>query len=245
MILFIVILSVAMLWLHNENTKPIRKIKKCTKKPLEDCPYIVTYYNGSIKAEGHFQCCKTMDQLKDMNAAFCEMIPNKTYGDISISKEFHDQALKQKEYYENLDTTGPRKWIINQNCYNFLIIDVSLDENGMYHETSESYLGSIFRFCDCGSPEIVLKYVYTALNNIKIKHDIGSKNSRFLPTITPEYAKVCDNERNFYNSEAESYFVLYRLDDMEYLEHGSSIDGNWLTEKGYDILEALEECLNG
>lgn len=37
------------------------------------------------------------------------------------------------------------------------------------------------------------------------------------------------------------YWILYDLDRMKLSEHGGSVDGSWLTDKGREVLDALQE----
>jgi len=98
----------------------------CKKQPDKECAYKVTFVNGRMKASGHFQCCKVLDQLKAMNRLACNTPPGASVDigqpqsfvsmdgsgpitNISFSKSVHEQALRRKEFWENLDTSGPRQ----------------------------------------------------------------------------------------------------------------------------------------
>ena len=85
--------------------------RMCQKQPDKECPYKVTFRAGSngmsMHASGHAGCCKIMDQLKAMNAAGCRMEPGVDYNGNSISKGYKAQVMRSKEYFEQLDTSGP------------------------------------------------------------------------------------------------------------------------------------------
>lgn len=114
--------------------------------------------------------------------------------------------------------------------------DGGTDETGCFHDNGPDYLGHLFGFCGCGAPHNVLKYINTILTNIKAKHDKDFRDSLGL-----SFDQACDIERDFFKSEEERYFVLYRLDDLGLIEHGGSVGGSWLTYRGDDVLEALNE----
>lgn len=79
----------------------------CKKQPHLECPYTVTFDGAGMKAEGHFKCCKILDQMKYMNKAFCAMEPGKTYNGTSITSNVRETALRLKKRYDELDTSGP------------------------------------------------------------------------------------------------------------------------------------------
>lgn len=71
--------------------------------------------------------------------------------------------------------------------------------------------------CGCGCPDIVYKLIH------KIMKDIASRNIK------------TDDEEGYYD------FILHQLNHMEFLEHGSSIYSSWVTEKGKNLIKALDE----
>lgn len=70
--------------------------------------------------------------------------------------------------------------------------------------------------CGCGCPEETYQAVHEMLKRAK---DRGS-------IIEPDNPYVL--------------FMAYTLDHLEFLEHGSSIYSAWLTDKGNELLEALD-----
>jgi len=105
-VLFLIFLLL-IVWLFIVDRKPSAITQKCIKQPEKDCPYTITVNSNGTSSSGHMKCCKVRDQLKSMNEAFCNMVPGNTYGEIKITKEFHDSCLAQRKHYKNMDTSGP------------------------------------------------------------------------------------------------------------------------------------------
>lgn len=78
--------------------------------------------------------------------------------------------------------------------------------------------------CGCGNPELAYKAVHEMLKRSSSKEE---------STITC----AMDNDDA---SLPYIYFMAYTLDTLGFLEHGSSIRCSWLTEKGEDLLKALD-----
>lgn len=71
--------------------------------------------------------------------------------------------------------------------------------------------------CGCGRPEEAYEAVHKMLKMFK------------------------NYDRNTINlDEPHRLFMAYTLDNLEFLEHGSSIYAAWLTDKGNDLLAALD-----
>lgn len=83
--------------------------------------------------------------------------------------------------------------------------------------------------CACGDPESA----YSTLRDLLRLMDSRSKGRWEL-----ERWKQIEN---YFNTPGLMYFVLYILDNMKLIEHGSSIGGSWLTERGQEVLDALNE----
>lgn len=49
--------------------------------------------------------------------------------------------------------------------------------------------------------------------------------------------------KNYVRTDQTAYydFIIYQLNRMEFLEHGTSIYGSWVTKKGRKLIEALNE----
>lgn len=70
-------------------------------------------------------------------------------------------------------------------------------------------------FCNCGKPEVVLKFMRETLQYVKA------------------------NEHCFCISPCE-WLVVYVLEAHGYLDHGGSIGGAWLNHNGEAFLKELE-----
>lgn len=80
-------------------------------------------------------------------------------------------------------------------------------------------------FCGCGDPEAAA----VALTTLLRLHPLyESENRAQLDELVP--------------NEGVRYLVLYGLDQAGLTEHGTVVDGAWLTPKGAEVLAALEEA---
>lgn len=78
-------------------------------------------------------------------------------------------------------------------------------------------------WCGCGSPEAPAKLV---LDVLRCAPFYEPANRLSLTTLLP-------NDGLF-------YFVLYMLDRADLIEHGGSVGGAWLTDRGKAVLQSLE-----
>lgn len=84
-------------------------------------------------------------------------------------------------------------------------------------------IGQKLGFCGCGLPEDAIDYCYQGLKRVE---SLALSKSDFP---------------NPFASEGEEYFFFYWLDKKGFTEHGGSVPG-WLTEKGKDMILAIEEA---
>lgn len=102
-----------------------------------------------------------------------------------------------------------------------------ITEDGVEYQTDEDFLESflieVFDFCGCGSlldgTGVFLKQVLNAFNDDYLSLE--------------KIEDVCKTDEIV-------DFTLHFLDANELTDHGLSVYGSWLTEKGI----ALRECLN-
>lgn len=87
--------------------------------------------------------------------------------------------------------------------------------SGIYNMTPMNDLIHELGICGCGRPEEAYKAVHEML-----------KRSETYNAIEPD--------------EPHVLFMAYTLDNLGFLEHGSSIYSAWLTDKGKDLLAALD-----
>jgi hypothetical protein len=76
-------------------------------------------------------------------------------------------------------------------------------------------------FCGCGSPDAAAD----TLRIILTLHPLHSNREAF-ETLVP--------------NDGVQHLLLYTLDHFDLTEHGGSVGGGWLTEKGKAVLAALE-----
>lgn len=105
-------------------------------------------------------------------------------------------------------------------------------------------------FCGCGDPESALKLLQSVLAIIRKRSDENeieedqassqarwSRNSDALRELIGMKDDVLLGATNYRQAMAWTY--LYFLDSKGLLEHGGNCSGSWLTEKGQQVLDAL------
>ena len=108
--------------------------------------------------------------------------------------------------------------------------------------------------CGCGCPENTLLFIKNLLNIIYEKtkrcdnKDYYDRHYYYYDLYQKELREVFEfenkQENNNYfsnNQDGIIQFVLYYLDEVEVIEHGTSINGAWLTKKGEQILKILNK----
>lgn len=97
------------------------------------------------------------------------------------------------------------------------------DYEGLCHNDDESVLQcGVLGCCGCGTPEDNLRYIAKGLAHF---------------TEDGVRAEYITEWNDFSNEEAT--FFLYMMDVLGVTEHGSSIYGSWLTEKGKALVKSL------
>lgn len=71
--------------------------------------------------------------------------------------------------------------------------------------------------CGCGNPKMVYRLIHVVMKEIH------------------ESSVRVDDYVGHYD------YMIYQLNEQGFLEHGSSIYGSWVTEKGEKLIEALDE----
>lgn len=98
---------------------------------------------------------------------------------------------------------------ISENDYGYV------DSQGFYYNFLENAIwGGVFDFCCCGDVSKGLKAIKECLEAVESKEAKDESDFRF-------------------------YVLFYVLDKLELTEHGFSIYGSWLSEKGKDVLTVL------
>lgn len=100
-------------------------------------------------------------------------------------------------------------------------------------EFLESFIVEIFGFCSCGC---LMSMGVRFLNDILNCYHKEEEEKDLSPYLHFEEAmKVCKEDDNICD------FILHFLDSCELTEHGSSVYGSWLTDKGIVLKSALNE----
>jgi hypothetical protein len=120
------------------------------------------------------------------------------------------------------------------------------DSEGCFHEDMESLIQTgIIGFCGCGAAWESLAYVKRSLELVKhVKEEIWDKFDSFSfmdKGKQDAYKKHEAIEKEHYGSEGAEYFMKYWMDNEGLTEHGSSVNGAWLEDDGYKLLELLEK----
>lgn len=90
--------------------------------------------------------------------------------------------------------------------------------------------------CGCGAPDDTCEFIYKVLCGFAD----GSPYDT-LKKILPGVYSGSDSLEKGADNYAE-WFLLYRLDQIGLLEHGGSIRGSWLTDKGKELVAAMKLC---
>lgn len=126
------------------------------------------------------------------------------------------------------------------------LIDRFFDKGDISHESlsqnyctemtdDEEFLTSFFieafNFCGCGCLYMSIKFTRDILNCYEDEEDLP------LPYLNLDEAKeVCGNDNI-------TDFILHWLDSVELTEHGLSVYGSWLTEKGKALRDYLKKVV--
>jgi hypothetical protein len=94
-----------------------------------------------------------------------------------------------------------------------------IDEEGCSYKSKSEYLQTeVLGFCGCGSPDDVMGYVGSYLDDLV--------NNRF-----GDYEDI------------PYMFLAYWADHNGYTEHGSTVRCSWLTDKGKELLADINWCI--
>lgn len=115
--------------------------------------------------------------------------------------------------------------------------EILSQDNYMETEDDEVFLTTFFveafGFCGCGSLSMSIKFVRDILNCYEDDEEEGW----YAPHLILDKAKeVCGNDNI-------TDFMLHWLDTVELTNHGSSVYGSWLEEKGKALRDYLKEVV--
>lgn len=126
------------------------------------------------------------------------------------------------------------------------LVDIFFDEDNISNDSltqnyctemtdDEEFLKSFFieafGFCGCGCLTMSIKFVRDVLNCYEDEDGWGSPHLNLDKAI-----KVCGNDNI-------TDFILHWLDSVELTEHGISVYGSWLTEKGEALRDYLKKVV--
>ena len=95
-----------------------------------------------------------------------------------------------------------------------------------------------WKFCGCGNPETVLSMVKDCLRATRDRWDVVRQYDDWNDLCSA----AMDTERAKYPSdEASALMVRYLMASNDLTEHGGSVFGAWLSDKGFELLEFLEK----
>jgi hypothetical protein len=103
-----------------------------------------------------------------------------------------------------------------------------------YDNIKDYILTGLLGFCGCGMPEEALKWLRGCLADIEHRTEVEWKQS---PPVYQGriYARMEPLPRGV------EYLLWYWMDKLELIEHGGSVGGSWLTERGKHLLRRLEK----
>lgn len=97
--------------------------------------------------------------------------------------------------------------------------------DGLWYGSPEEYLWiGILGGCGCGSGDLP-EQAYEVLKNFGREH------------LSKERFSVYD--------KPEHEVIAHWLDNKELIEHGGSIGGSWLTDRGRELLKVIESAKSG
>lgn len=94
--------------------------------------------------------------------------------------------------------------------------------------------------CGCGRPE----YTYEVIRKFLYIRQDWRENKLEYTEVLNRYKRDLHVDGNDNNQFGLLQFMMYILDEHEFIEHGSSITGCWLTEKGEMLLVTLDAWHN-
>jgi hypothetical protein len=95
-------------------------------------------------------------------------------------------------------------------------------------------------FCACGKPSQNLEYILGALEALDAKWTY-LRSFDDIPRGSCLYDLAEKKLENHFRDQRAQYFFYYWADKEELAEHGGGVGGEWLTDKGEQLLALLRE----
>lgn len=109
----------------------------------------------------------------------------------------------------------------------------------VYENGIDFYHRGIFGFCGCGDPTSNMRYILGILELLYKRSMLGEGEPKNWENHTKELI-------GYFKSYQEMNFVLYVLDKLGVIDHGTNIRGSFVDyDDGVDMLEDLRELLKG
>ncbi len=102
-------------------------------------------------------------------------------------------------------------------------------------EFPELHSRNLLERCGCGMPEAILEFVCKVLELLEKRYDRAAGPDAYETCLEGLKAIGLD----LYTPIGE--FTLHTLDHLGFLEHGGSIGGSWLTNKGKQLVKAYDK----
>lgn len=147
-------------------------------------------------------------------------------------KKFKKEVIKMAEYInENIypnDKQMQLNTTINDATDLFWLIDC----------VEEVFTFNILGLCGCGCPDASRRDIRNYLRIVNLKRKDFSTFDDYYKIYIARMKEYFNVESVYDNSLLQ--FMAYILDNKGFTEHGSSIGGAWITEKGKQYLSVLE-----
>jgi len=127
---------------------------------------------------------------------------------------------------------GWRRTIKNRKMktYNYTKLDNGYEYEDMHYDGLQDLIqNGILKFCNCGNPHLNLLYI---LGGFELIYEKGNEryNEKYQERVVKHFGSL----------EAALFFY-YWTETLELTEHGGSVYGSWLDDKGEALLEMLRE----
>jgi hypothetical protein len=99
-----------------------------------------------------------------------------------------------------------------------------------YPELIDYVVGEVIGVCGCADMDGICDYMDKVFNHFNTAQERGV----YWDTLVDEVFK---------GNETFAYLLVGRMDHAELLEHGISMRGSWLTDKGRELWVDVKKCL--
>lgn len=146
--------------------------------------------------------------------------------------DFEKERRELVRIHDFIRDKYPDNWIAeNEKTNGFDPDNVPIDE--LITECSEFFLYGILGSCGCGCPEISIEAVCDYLDIVDLRHT--ESDDKFNKYANFDKAKLLMQKKfhaKYVSDNPLLQFMAYTLDDAGLTDHGSSIEGAWITDLG-------------